>query len=1271
MTEVLEYAARLSQVIGARPGGTEEEQQASFIIEETLKSNGLETSVEEFNCNPNYELPRIICCIVSIVLAVLAIFLPLLLVPAIIVCAIMAALYVMEVVGISPLNNMAKRGISQNVVAKYIPSDAGFSSESTGSLAPMPDAIDIDATSEEVEAAQAGRRTRSRAQGRQKGARKRKIIVLARYDSGKVCRELNPPIFGALNIIRWAEMVGIVLIPIFILLRTVTNAEGGLLVFWNVLIALGAVCAFLPVLAYILHQTAPFTDGANNNASGVAVMMEVARRIAEGAREPMLPPSDADVLAEGDGSGFIPIMHGEEAARESGVLPVDTDLVYHEAAEGVDPEAVVPGEAAQAERLVGEGVVPVAKPAGLVGVAVAGAADGAAAAVGVGAPAPGSAAAIAGTGAIPAAPAILERPDEEDPNVPAWFRKGLKAAKANAEATGQTQEANIHRSRFADALDAAAAASANSIQEFEAREAGKARAASEASGRTASGIDEERLRQMRESIMSSNVAAKAEVAAVAAEIAAADAEAAKKAADEAAARQQANIRAAELSPEDAVSKAGSTLQADVAAAIGAQQAEQAAAAAQAVEEVAEQAAVADRTISYIPVAAEIPAEISASEIADVSAVDSVGKSAADILEEASAIASDGDAKSPESNRKKRSIALPSLTGAIEGIKVKHQDAPLADDAERGDGEKREALKAAGRRVRSSLASLPSTDLPPKGTPGAPGSPSASAPAADSAANGAEGAAAASAASASAKRAKRAADSVSATVVASREGSTTSFLAAAEKEDAKAALSSLDAPVSAPLPKLSGDALAASDAGAAGTTGSVSVSSVGAFAVASSTSQFQPVGDELIADVVEDDIIIHDADDSDYTENITRTGAMAGPGYVEMPKSRASRLRNIFSRKKRRDNDSLSFAEAVGIDDDFDARQVGAARGGWESFQNESADYDAGEAPAVGGAQPQQPRAKRSHVDEYSTNSQSLRSRSEDWGGDAWEDDWNGGAFSTLRDRIAGSDNGDNGGSGREGRGSSRSGRGGTSRGSRTGGSSRRSPRGGDAPRSQRRLNPDELLGHDADERAIDAEDMLEEREQIRSFRTGSAPLASFEEVAAYASAFSTSLADDPSMTGETDLTQEAPQQQGFQTEVWFVALGAELADNAGIKAFISQHSDDLRGSVIIDLDAMGAGTLSLIDEEGVIRRVKASSRMKRYVTKAGTSLGLHINSTKMAWRESAAYFTNRKGLQTIHVAGMKDGKPAYLGEAADKFENLSEEKLLENTAFVLELLNTI
>lgn len=1227
MSGVLEYAARLSQAIGARPGGTEEEQQASFIIEETFKSDGLETSVEEFNCNPNYELPRIICCIVSIVLAVLAMFLPLLLVPALVVCAAMAALFVMEVVGISPLNNMAKRGISQNVVAKYIPGETGFDAGSTGSLSPIDDVIDVDATAEEVEAAEAGKRTRSRSQGRQKGARKRKIIIVARYDSGKVCRELNQPVFKVLDIIHWVEIVGIALIPVVILLRLVTNAEGGLLVFWNVLIAVGVVCTFLPVLSYILHQTAPYTDGANNNASGVAVMLEVAGRLAEGAREASQASAELEAAnAEGAEADGLPVMHGEAALRESDMLPEGAEVVYHDPAglEGLQPEGAA---------LLGQpdaGAADAAQPDGP-----------AAAALLAGGRAAGDPGASVPDGAnAPESPSpFATKPMEKaDPNVPAWFRKGIQAANANKEASGLKQEANIHRSRFADALDAAAIASAHSIEEFEAREreAAQAKGMAGESARTASGIDEERLRQARASILGGgSVAAKAEVAAVVAEKAASEAEAAKQAAEKASA--QAAAKAAQnkgLTPEEAVSKAGGTLQADVAAAIGAQQAEQAAATAQAAEEVAEQAAVADRTISYIPVAADIPADISASEAADASVADSVGKSAADILEEASAIADASDSQSVEGGRRKRSISLPSLTGAIEGMNAKRQDAPLAADAERGEGVGRSALQERGRKVRNSLTSLPSTDLPsksvrlnePKAAPVVAGSPSGEA----------------------------AAPSVSATVVSSKEGSTTSFLASAEQEAAKAALSSLDIPTSSSkTPKASP---------------SVSVSAAGSFVAASSTSQFQPVGDELIADMVEEDIVIHDADDSDYAENVTLTGAMAGPGYVDMPKSRVSRIRGIFGRKKKQESDSISFSEAVGIDAGFDAREVGAARGGWESFQNESAGFDAGAAPEAAPDASADTRSRRSHADEYSTSMRLKRNRSEDWGGDAWsDDDWNGGAFSTLRDRVS-NVIGEDGGNARGSRSVRAAGEDSARR-----GSSRRASGAGSGV--QRRRSFEEVSASEADEfsetRVIGAEDMLDERERIRSFRTGSAPLASFEEVAAYAGAFSAGLVEDAEDV-QSDAGSEAGQQpHGFQTEVWFVALGAELADNAGIKAFLAEHSDDLRGSIVIDLDAMGAGDLSLIEEEGVIRRVKASSRMKRYVTKAGTAIGLRVNSVKMNWRESAAYYINRKGLQTIHVAGMKDGKPAYQGEMADKFENLSEEKLLENTAFVLELLNTI
>lgn len=1287
MSGVLENAARLSQVIGARPAGTEEEQQASFVIEEQLQNAGLETSVEEINCNTNYELPRIVCCIVSIVLAVLAAFLPLMAIPSLIVCAIMAILYVMEVAGISPLNNMAKRGLSQNVVAKYIPRDAGISAADTGTILPIDandevvagaddaDIIDVNAGSEA-----AGRSRKSKSSGSSRGARKRKIVVLARYDSGKVCPELKQPFLKVLHIIRWVEIGGIVAIPIALLLRLLTNAEGASLVFWNIIMIAGAVVVLLPVLRYIFHQTSPYSEGANNNAAGVAVMLEVAARIAasaDAAEAAAQLSSDAsknaDAFAEGEGAASAPSMHGEEAILASGMLPANTDLVYEETAASSPSATGVPANVAEAERLAAEGTtIPVSMPEGFVGaVATESAAGRAAANVA------SAASSIEGD-----ANSIIQtnvrnnsKSKIDDPNVPDWFKKGIEKANANKEAAGAKEEPQAQRSRFADALDAAAIASANSIQEFESREAMQVAQAAQAAGSTA-GIDPERLQQVHENIMGSktNMAAQAEVAAVAAEIAASEAEAAKAAA-EAAASAALKASGKELTPEEAISQAGSTLKADVAAAIGAQQAAQAAAAAQAVEEVAEQAAVADRTISYIPVAAEIPTDLSAVEIGETSAAEAVAKSASEILEDVAAAAegSSDPASQKEGGRKRRSISLPSLTGAINAMNEKLQDAPLGEDAEREAGEARSVALSAneGRRRRTGLDDLPSTDLPSKK--------SVSRDVASAA--GSTSASTHSSISAKQVQGQSTATSDSVVAVASiKEGSTTSFLKATEEKDAAAALSSLDAPVVAVRP--------------------------------SATSQFAPVGEELIANMMEDEIIIEDVDDSDYTDNVTHTGAMAGPGYVDMPKSRAQRFRNIFGRKKKRD-DSISFSEAVGLEENFDARQVGASRGSWESFQNESADYEAGAtfpeefpetAPAnvddnprvargkqatsrqEAGSRRQESGKRRSHVDEYSTNSRSLRfkSRDDDWSEDAWSDDWNGGAFSLGRRGSA-----DDGHDGRRSREGSRDGVR-NNRGSRN----QRNQRTKGAQSGQRRRSADEIssarkrmsdgapadaldANNAYDARDIAAADMLEEREQIRSFRTGSAPLASFEEVAAYAGAFSADLAENVGLgtaAGVPDSSQnpdDIMQPVGFQTEVWFVALGAELADNAGIKAFLNTHADEMRGAIVIDLDALGAGELSLIDEEGTIRSVKASSRMKRYVTKAGTAIGLHINSVKMRWRESAAYFAATRGLQTIHVAGFLDGKPAYQGEEDDKFDKLSEEKMLENTAFVLELLNNI
>ena len=105
-----------------------------------------------------------------------------------------------------------------------------------------------------------------------------------------------------------------------------------------------------------------------------------------------------------------------------------------------------------------------------------------------------------------------------------------------------------------------------------------------------------------------------------------------------------------------------------------------------------------------------------------------------------------------------------------------------------------------------------------------------------------------------------------------------------------------------------------------------------------TGAFAPVGEELLKDVDADDIFVDDADDSVYDEgNFTETGAFAGPGYVEMPSSRIGGFFGRFKRNKNRKSNrhETSPQEWLDVDEDFDAREVGKARGTWESFREGS------------------------------------------------------------------------------------------------------------------------------------------------------------------------------------------------------------------------------------------------------------------------------------------------------------------------------------------------
>ncbi len=142
-------------------------------------------------------------------------------------------------------------------------------------------------------------------------------------------------------------------------------------------------------------------------------------------------------------------------------------------------------------------------------------------------------------------------------------------------------------------------------------------------------------------------------------------------------------------------------------------------------------------------------------------------------------------------------------------------------------------------------------------------------------------------------------------------------------------------------------------------------------------------------------------------------------------------------------------------------------------------------------------------------------------------------------------------------------------------------------------------------------------------------------------------------------------------EVWFVALGSELAGNGGMRAFMEAHEVELKGSIFIELEGLGDGELTLIEKEGTYLAKKASSRMKRLARKAGQAVGLKVADGTMEWRDSASAYALKHGQQSMHLAGMNGRKPAFFAQEDDVVENVDADQISLNSDFVMELLKHI
>lgn len=1063
MSEIQEHVAYLSQEIGPRPAGTEEEQRAALYVAETLQKEAqLPTEIEDFNCNPNHDVIKMVWCALTALFVLLAMFLPVMVVPSLIVTLLTAVMFALEALGKSPLSRMFRTGASQNVIAKY------------------------ESSSPEA----------------RRSARRRKIILVANYDSGKIRRDLSSPLLAALPVVRWVELGAMCAAPLVLLVKLLAPESAVLDIVFNVLLGVCLVIALLPVISFVMQRVAAYNEGANCNAAGVAVLLEVAARIGKGR------VSEEEIEAAR--------IHGADEAIASGLVPDGADIVYETApvpdVDFIDesPEARLLAAKAAVAALSGKPVssgvnidissklVQAKEPPVIVSteesrqrrraetldafapVIIMDSSDAAhesdAAQVMEDA-APSRATSASGAtddienhpaSTVAAAPAESSpeliapaAPPARKPGVPSWF----KTAREKARRTEEESAPQVQRSRYADALDAALRS------ESEPAEGDKDDAAS-------------RLQKMRESVVA---AAAPDID----EVQAFDFGENSGAGEEESQTAESPNRRGETIPMAPVAiadvDAGTVADRDDATKSPAQTS-------------------AERTIAFIPVPID-ERDLTSGNQPAASAVDDEAAALGSLDVPSIAPAADDDAHPA---RRKRTIALPSLTGSFESLPEPHkQRAPLAEDG----ASRKDALS----NLRASVPSIGVGD-----------------------------------------------------------GGSTQRRAAQDS-------------LRASLPSLSGVIRAQSGEGDGGKLESEpsNVSQAGSFASPAATGAFAPVGEELLSDVDPDDMYIEDADDSDYNDKYTETGAYAGPGYVEMPKSRASRFLDKFKfgKNKKKSQEESTPQEWLDVEDDFEAREVGRARGGWESFRDEA---DAQATTAFS------PLDSKSTYDEYDAGRPGVG------GSTGGSRPWNGGGFS--RDGLLEGDY-DLSDDGRP---------------------HPHRPTGGrtviDPSRGYDEL-PVEELGSEPRNDAV---------EQIYGFR--------HPEVG---------------------------------TEVWFVALGSELAGNAGMNAFIEQHADDLKGAIVVELDGLGAGDLTLIEREGTYKPIKSSSRMKRLTRKAASALGLGVSSSTLTWKDGSAVCAARHGVQTMHIAGLTNGKPAYFGEDQDTHDKVDENTMLVNADFVMEILKSV
>ncbi|MBN1193372.1 MAG: M28 family peptidase [Coriobacteriia bacterium] len=272
MSQVMEHVHQLAGVIGPRPAATDAEARTADYIESVFQARGLDVERQEFDAPRTYSWAYVVYNLLTIGAAVLSIWWSL---PALVIAILAVVLLMLDLDTRFSIARFLGGGPSQNIIARHVPRQ-------------------------------------------RRGERLRRVVIVAHYDSAKSSLAFSPGLVKNvglfLRLMKWTTVATAVLI----LFGALPFASG-----WKpwtgVVACVAAAYLLLPVFVNVHRELLMHaTDGANDNASGVAAML--------GVMEATVPEPDPSQIRE------RATRRSAEAAYESGAAPEDAVLEYRSVA---------------------------------------------------------------------------------------------------------------------------------------------------------------------------------------------------------------------------------------------------------------------------------------------------------------------------------------------------------------------------------------------------------------------------------------------------------------------------------------------------------------------------------------------------------------------------------------------------------------------------------------------------------------------------------------------------------------------------------------------------------------------------------------------------------------------------------------------------------------------------------------------------------------------------------------------------------------------------